>query len=472
VTAFAGDFKVDMATYLGGASAAEEWVAVDIAPDGTVVAAGTMPDGGVKGAKGIDLLGGGYGVVLRLDPATMTPLTLTRLGDYIDDMEVGEDGAIVLTGSFGVAVLEPGGDKVRWRDATVIRGTRTAAFRNQTPPFKNDRYTRRVARVAVGIDGTVASMQNDEKRHSGDMAGHLYIWDKDGKRLSDVALTKVKYPEDVVVAGKQGLVIVGGWNTYSADSRFMKDHPIHMPWMAAYTYAGEQKWLDYDFPAADCYALDFYADSRIQRLTIGRDGMLYMGGYIHGGDYVWARDPHDLKTRVKVDTGYDSFSVAANMGKGIDQGYFARFDPATGDILKGQVLLTRVQANGGGKPAQIQIKGIQADEQGNIYMSGYCEKYIKDRDAGTINGVKVGEYYKPEPFVLVVPPDMKTRTVWTVFAKHCEAAAWGMSVRNGRAALVGDVYEGEVITSENALQPAPLGGTDGYLVVWSTEKKE
>jgi len=315
-------------------------------------------------------------------------------------------------------------------------------------------------------------MQSDEKIHSAaPKKGHLYVWDKDGKRLADVQLAKVKYPEDVVVDAKHKLVIVGGWNTFAADSPYMKNHPIHMPYMAAWTYEGQEKWEDYNFPAAESYAQNTYADSRIQRLVIGRDGGLYMGGYIHGGDYVWHHDPHDVTKRVKKDVGYDSYTVAANMGKGIDQSYFAKFDPVTGDILQGQVLLTRRNENGSGVPAQIQIRGMQADEKGNLYLSGYCEKYIKDRDKQQVAGVRVGEYFKPEPFVLVVSPDFKKREVWTVFAKEkCEAASWGLSVRNGVAALVAEVYEGTLITTENALLKDPPAPRCGYLVAWTYEK--
>jgi len=50
-----------------------------------------------------------------------------------------------------------------------------------------------------------------------------------------------------------------------------------------------------------------------------------------------------------------------------------------------------------------------------------------------------------------------------------EAAAWGVNVRNGKAALVGEGYEGTVITTGNTLQKAPVAPIDGYLVVWKAE---
>jgi hypothetical protein len=160
------------------------------------------------------------------------------------------------------------------------------------------------------------------------------------------------------------------------------------------------------------------------------------------------------------------------MGRGIDQAYFAKFDPETGRILQGQVLLCRREPSGGGKPTQIQITGIHADEEGNVYMAGYCEAFIRQRDLQVVAGTPVGPYHRPEPFVLVVTPDFRRRLVWTVFARQsCEAAAWGLSVRDGRAAFVGEVYEGEAITLPDALQPAPAGPVDGYLVSWRTRQQ-
>jgi hypothetical protein len=246
----------------------------------------------------------------------------------------------------------------------------------------------------------------------------------------------------------------------------MKNHPIHMPFLTAYDYTGQVKWAAYDFNAPDTYAQNTFADSRAQRLTTGRDGFLYMGGYIHGGDYVWHHDPFDVTKKQNTQVGYDPFSVAMNMGRGIDQAYFAKYDPATGQILLSQALLCRQNPDGKGKPTQIQIKGIHADTDGTVYLSGYCEAFIKDRDQQKVAGVPIGPYAKPEPFVMVVSPDLKKRELWTVFTKKdCEAAAWGVSVRNGNAALIGEVYEGEAITTENALVKEPAKLTDGYLVV-------
>jgi hypothetical protein len=172
---------------------------------------------------------------------------------------------------------------------------------------------------------------------------------------------------------------------------------------------------------------------------------------------------------VEADTGYDAYSTASNMGRGIDQAYFARFDPATGEILKAQVLLCRQKPDGGGKPSQIQITGIHADTTGRTYLAGYCEAFIRQRDRQTVAGRPVGAYHKPEVFLLGVSPDFKSRSVWTVFsAERCEAAAWGLTCRDERAALVGEVYEGSAITTTNAPLTNAMAHVDGYLVYWKT----
>jgi hypothetical protein len=80
--------------------------------------------------------------------------------------------------------------------------------------------------VIAGGDGTIASLQMDEKVFGrAPKKGHLYVWDKDGKRLCDVLLQKYKYPKDLCISGTDGLVIIGGFNTYAADSKHMKNHP-------------------------------------------------------------------------------------------------------------------------------------------------------------------------------------------------------------------------------------------------------
>jgi len=139
-SAHAADFKVRTATYIGGPAEADAWNAVDIAPDGNIVLAGRLPDKNPGGVKAAWLMAGGDGVVLRVAPSGTNVLSMARIGDYIDDMQVGEGGRIVITGSFGVGVLSTNATKLLWRDGSIIRGTKAAAFRNQTPPFKQDRY--------------------------------------------------------------------------------------------------------------------------------------------------------------------------------------------------------------------------------------------------------------------------------------------------------------------------------------------
>jgi len=42
-------------------------------------------------------------------------------------------------------------------------------------------------------------------------------------------------------------------------------------------------------------------------------------------------------------------------------------------------------------------------------------------------------------------------------------------VRGRTAALVSEVYDGEMLVTKNAMQRVPMNAVDGYLVVWEPE---
>ena len=69
-------------------------------------------------------MAGGDGIVMRVDPETNQPASVTRIGDWIEDLQIDLEGRIGLCGSFGVAVLDKTGAELLWRDGSIIRGTR------------------------------------------------------------------------------------------------------------------------------------------------------------------------------------------------------------------------------------------------------------------------------------------------------------------------------------------------------------
>jgi len=485
---FSQNFSVNTATYIGGNAIDDEINGVDVAPNGNIVVIGKLPGFNPGNVTPLDLKGGGDGVIVRYGSDGTTVLSITRLPGKVYDIEIGNQGQIAICGSFGVGVLNATASDFLWSDISITKGSENAhtntffGWYNITE--NKARYKRAMSRISIGTDGTVATVQQATNYGNSQMK----FYNPQGNVLFDTifkaqisntfpdytcngkAYQHMIYPEDICVDGDNGHVILGGWNPRHDKSRHMDCHPIHMPFMYCFDYTGKRIWKNYDWRPWDVYwGRDYYADSRINEVVIGRDGMLYMAGYIHGGDHMFILNPTDYMTFTGKHVGYDNYSNATNMGAGIDQAYFAKYDPTNGNILKSQACMVRKKPNGTDKPNQSLIKGIMADENGKVYLAGYCQPYVKNRSSLTVNNTAVGERDTSEAFVMVVNPDWLSREVWTVFtADKSESTFWGLGYRNGLAVAAGEVFGGTMITSSNALQSTSSTLYDGYMVSWGS----
>jgi hypothetical protein len=420
------NFDVSAATYLGTADD-DVLNAVDIAPDGALVVGGVLPNYlPPDGTDLFELLGGGPGAIMRLDGTGQGALSLTRIGDTVADLEVANDGRVVVCGSFGVALLNAAANDVVW-SADPGDGAK---------------------RCAIGAaDGTVALT----------VGGTVYVYDSDGTALGSWAANgKDKY--DVAVDSTNQLVIVTSYKQASANwkSAFMR----------AWSYDGTSRWQSYDFNSNDGLG----ADTEGKRIAIGRDGLLYFAATINGGTgaSIFSRDPLNLSQSAGDRTvKTDNYNNPTNVGS-ISMTWYGRYNPANGALLLGQSLLTRRTSDGKGN--SIAPRSIMADEQGRVFVAGQMFCCIANREALQIAGQPVGGYQSGEPFFLAVSPDFEERIVWTPFTAEGGAAggspAVGVSARDGNAAVVIDVDAGKSLITHNALQALPRGGTEGYVAAW------
>lgn len=478
---------VNAATYLA-TNEIDEVNGVDVAPDGTIVVAGKLFSYSNSNALVYNLLGGGDATVVRLNSKGDVVLSITHIGNAgstINDIQVGDNGQIAITGAFGVGLLKADGSDFVWYDNTIVKGTVDAHSNSFYGWFdlsvNKQRYKRAMSRVSIGSDGVTATIQQAANYGP----SYLYVYDNQGTLLFDsifpATTTKVfpdrtfsgdyninVYPLDVCVDGKNKSVIIAGWNPRKDHSRHLTDHPIHMPYIKCFDYSGKMKWYDYDWRAKDVYDMvDYYADSRINDIVLGRDGYLYTAGYIHGGDHMFVIGPKNIVRNDALAVSYDAYSSPYGMGAGIDHAFFCQYDPLNGNMIKGQAAIVRKKTDGNGQPNQSQIKGLMADEKGKLYLAGYCQPYIKNRSLQTINGVPVGAKDTCEAFIMVVNPGWQSRETWTVLTKDkLEGAFWGLGYRNGIVAAAGEVFKGEAITTANAIMSARMTNYDGYLVAW------
>lgn len=417
------NLAVSAATYLGGAGS-DAANAVDVAPDRTIVLGGSMPGHNPSGATPTDLLGGGNGVVLRLDATGRSVLSIARIGGVVNDLEVRDDGSMVVCGDFGIAVLNASANAVAW---------------NANPGTGS--------RCAIGQDGTVAVL----------VSGAAHVYNATGTPIQNWSIAGST--NDIALTSAHGAVIATG---------FKQVGNVQIPFIRAWGYDGTFKWTSYDFASAPGLG----ADSRGQRIAIGRDGQLYFAGSINGGTgvSVFSRDPKDITVQLGADRYIrtDLYNNPTNVGS-VSMSWYGRYNPADGTLELGQSLLTR-RSNGAGN--SIAVNAITADPAGNVYLAGSTAATIQNRDTRQVAGITVGPYEIGEAYFLVVSADFRQRFIWTTFTNPSVSAggspANGVAVRNGIAAIAITLTKGQLITHQ-ALQSAPATLPDTYLAVWPVQ---
>lgn len=424
-----GDIQVSAATYLGGAGD-DSTSAVDVALDGSIVLAGTMSGFNPGNVTPTSLLGGGKGVVVRLDKTGQSVSSVSRIGDTVDDLEIDDTGNIAVCGDFGVAMLNADARAVVW---------------SATPGIGR--------RCATGRDGTTAVLVEDKVSVYNSTGTPLGNWAIGGSQQNDIAVDSVN-----------ALVIATGFTQVSGN--------LQLPFIRAWSYAGDLQWKSYDFSSAPGLG----ADTRGERIAMGRDGKLYFAGSINGGTgvSVFSRDPKDINVKLDKDRSIvtDKYTNPFNIGS-VKMTWFGRFNPADGTLELGQSLLTRRTSDDKGN--SIGVEAIAADADGRVYLAGGAACCIKERDSQQVAGVTVGSYESGEGYFFVVSPDFKERLIWTPFAAPGLSAggspATGVGVRDAVVAVginlnPRDTGQRELITF-NALQSTPGTLPEAYAAVWS-----
>jgi uncharacterized repeat protein (TIGR02543 family) len=221
------------------------------------------------------------------------------------------------------------------------------------------------------------------------------------------------------------------------------------------------------------------ADTRGQRVAIGRDGKLYGLWESAGGNTEVRWDPFDI-TRFVPKPGADLYHQFLNIASA-HAITFVRYDPVTGDALLRQEFAPNfVNSIGATISNTVRAKGadITADETGRVFVTGAAGGQMPIPLADNYSGVTG---FNPYPdgsymggaYLLVMSPDMGRRE----YATRLTPEGWGHAVA---ARIIGDpeenapiiVYGGrdnllEPLWLRNALQPYPgYGVQDGFFAVF------
>jgi hypothetical protein len=316
------------------------------------------------------------------------------------------------------------------------------------------------ARVSVGGDGTVAALHGAQ----------IAVFDAQGAALGDFAVSGTRIDDLAVHAASQSVLATGYRQSDVGACQQYKSTFIR-----SYAYDGTLKWTNYDWDGTEVDDTEDCADSEGKGLAIGRDGALYYAAKSDGGNTVHRKHPRDLQTMVD-NVAYDPYNTGYGFKGANALGYYARFDPATGEHLGGQFLLAR-KATGDEDPAAAEANAAVPEQatalaDGTMVIVGSSAYLLADHDEQSVGGIKVGAYTAYEPFVLIVAPDFSQRLAWTAFTASGPGFARAVGVGETSAALLfgqsaDDSAKGPLITVD-ALQPAPGGDAEVHLTVLPT----
>lgn len=434
----ANNLEVSAATYLGG-NEHDTASAVEFSPQRELVVAGNFGMAAVGTAAERSLLGAtlnSAGQIVRMSVSGQEVLSITHLGNTLQDMDVNRaSGTIVAGGDFGVAVLNAAADQVLW--SQDLGGE--------------------VKRVAIANNGTVVTLHDKT----------VSVWSSQGQLIAQQTLTR-SYVEDVAIDPETGAIYVAGYdNKYNS----LDNNPVQVAFLTGFDGNLNTQWSSWGYEADTLTdGHNDMADTRGYRVTIGRDGQLYYLGEVAGGNSIYRWNGKDRSTETLVK--YDAYNDPYN-SKSPHQTYYARINPETGEVLQGQLALARL-SSGDSNAVRVYEGSITADEAGNVYIGGRAFSGVAGRDQQTINGEAVGEYAKADPFALVVSSDFQSRKNWTTFVKDGgQGTINGFAVGEGRAAIVGTINQGTVIT-KSALNPGAFNANDAdksdvYLATWGTD---
>ncbi|NJM08924.1 hypothetical protein HC891_26105, partial [Candidatus Gracilibacteria bacterium] len=435
------NLAVSTASYLGNGPNGDAQQAVDIAPDSSIVfggfsepAEGGGPVETIFGVRPILLLGGGSGIVTRLDHTGRRVLSVTRIGQEVRDLEIDRrSGRIAIASDLGVTVLSASADRVVWH-----------------------RALRTIERVAITDDGTVAAL--------GDKT--LWAFNSDGQQIGTQTLDRSFVTDIAVHAGSQA-VFVSGYD----NKRLPYGLPVQVAFLLSFSYDLQtQHWANWGFSGA-ALSEATAADTRGYRVAIGRDNQLYFAGENAGGNSIFQYDPRDPNAPQPT-VQFDTYNQPTNTASA-HFAYYARLDPNSGALVLAQVAIPRLSD---GKSNTYRPRAITADERGYVYLAGTAAFSIDNRDVQQIGGRSVAPYAGGDGTVLVVSPDFSTRMTWTTWAaggnpSH-DTTPGAVAAANGRAAIAFSAEQGALITinalggQSEAASTLQDSNPDGFISVW------
>lgn len=349
------DFVVS--SYLGEEAGSGKVWGSKILSDGVIVLAcewgSTIPEGAM-----LHVLNGATsasrGAVVRISADGRKILSVTKLGNYAVDLSVDDqDNIFVAAADNGLVKLNRLADKVLFAKT----------------------FPKNVYRVDAGKSGYSAVLTRtgfdfDGKKWDG---VSVYLQDPSGNLVASYGGAST-YTNDVCIdEASQSVVVVGWRNTFTNARDNTNWLPVDIPGLRIFSFQGILKYEGYNWshdPASPRWlnrAENNMADTRISRVSMGADGLLYFLAEVSGGNHPLRYSPYDTMKKVRF-VGGDHFHVLSNVGTEFHT-FVGRMNIENGQYIEGQSFTARL-STGKGNTLEAEHGNVQADEDGRVYFTG------------------------------------------------------------------------------------------------------
>lgn len=231
---------------------------------------------------------------------------------------------------------------------------------------------------------------------------------------------------------------------------------LRMAYAEAYSPTGTRLWRAWGHGAAEAQAANSLADTDGRRILRAADGGLYVAARTDGGNNVFRFQPQNLAQNAP-NVGFDAYNQTFQLSGAPSLGYYARLDPVSGALLRGQYLLSRL-SNGNGNSVGIDALAVAAD--GALLLGGQAFASLANRSALTVAGQTIGAYSGGDPYLLAVPATFGSRRYWhPPVGESGRGVTRAVASRGGLSAMLVEANQGRMITVAAAIPHTALGFT-------------
>ncbi len=410
----------------------------------------------LPGRSGVDVVMTGHGAIAAVNNESGSTL-------YWLDPATGETvQTVALPGSISDIAFDGADDGDRTTAGGVLAiaaGNKVLRLDVESGEVLSEIALDGVSRVAISPDGFVGAIANRT----------VYLYDADNTEV----FSKFRDYTDVTdievrSCGDAQLVYDTSFRNTSFVDLQGKRNPVQIARLEALDFTGEVQWSLFSDSSESIK--QNVADTRLYRVTLGRDGYLYTGGESAGTATIfrWRGQPMTEDEQIGNTrpflTQIDAHSQLHNSGSA-HLSYYARVHPTTGELVTSQMSFPRLSNT---KANAMRMGDIAGAADGRVYVGGAASASIFNRENLTINGALVGGYSGQDPAWMSVAPDFSDRNFWTVLAEGTNANGSENAVESRgivQGVDAGYGYSAALSNLESGAAPVTVGDSESTVFV-------